>query len=68
MIVANISDMVKGLPEIWGDPEHTQANEKFGELTAYLGKQSAALLSNVFSANLMTSEMFTKMETCLMEL
>ena len=30
---------------------------------AYMGKQSAALLSNVFSANLMTSEMFTKMET-----
>ena len=63
MITANISDMMKGLPEIWGDPEHTEANEKFGELMAYMGKQSAALLSNVFSANLMTSEMFTKMET-----
>ncbi len=63
MMMASFSDMIRGLPNIWNDPEHTKANEKFGELATYLGKSSAALLSNVFSANLMTSEMFTKMET-----
>lgn len=63
MAMASFSDMIRGLPNIWNDPEHTEANEKFGELAIYLGKSSAALLSNVFSANLMTSEMFTKMET-----
>ena len=63
MMMASFSDMIRGLPNIWNDTEHQKANQKFGELATYLGKSSAALLSNVFSSNLMTSEMFTKMET-----
>jgi len=63
MAMGSISDMVREMPHIWNDTEHKEANAKFNELATHVGKSSMALFSNVFSANLMTSEMFTKLET-----
>ena len=63
MAVASFNDMIRGLPDIWNDKTHQEASDKFSELAVFIGKSTMALMANVFSANLMTSEMFTKMET-----
>jgi len=62
MITAGVNDMIREMPNIWNDPEHKEANEKFMELATFFGKSSFALFSSAISANLMTSEMFTKLE------
>jgi len=62
MVVAGISDTLRGLPDIWNDKEHTEANEKFGEIIGSIGMQTMAIMSNVFSSNLMTTEMFSKLQ------
>ena len=62
MVVAGISDTLRGLPDIWNDKEHTEANEKFGEIIGNIGMQTMAIMSNVFSSNLMTTEMFSKLD------
>ena len=62
MVVAGISDTLRGLPNIWNDREHTEANQKFGEIIGHIGLQSMAVMSNVFTSNLMTAEAFSKLE------
>ena len=62
MVVAGISDILRELPDIWNDKEHTEANQKFGEIIGHIGLQTMAVMSNVFSSNLMTAEAFSKLD------
>ncbi len=57
-VTADISDMMKEMPDIWGDPMHQQANDKFGAMAMHMGASTMAMFSNIMSANLMTSDMF----------
>jgi hypothetical protein len=63
MITAGINDMVREMPNIWNDTQHTEAHQKFNELAVFMGKSAFSLFSSAVSANLMTSEMFTKLES-----